>query len=1131
MKKTAVKILSALLMLSMVFSTNVFAANEETSAWDSFLGLFGGTATSTTDVGVEYRGHIQNKGDFPLDGSWIQGPNELGTRGQFLRMEGFWIQLTNIPANLNIKYNVHVQNEGWLEDEDDSTNWPENGEFCGTQAKMQRIEAVKIVLVDDAGNPSIDYDVLYQGHVQDVGDLPAGGSWYENGEQLGTTGSSLRLEALKVKIEQKEGDLTDYNTALGLVEEADYTAASWTAYEAVLADNVVTTADLQSEIDAATAIILDAQLDLVKVLKVESVSAINGKQVTVTFNQEVTALTLAKANFVVTQEGDAAGTDRITDSATATNIATGTQVVNTGLIQISGNTATLTMDTNAIFINGKTVTIKTTGVKQGTETMADVTKTAILSDTTVPTVVSAASTGSKSFRVVFSEPIYDGTVDAYNTNLTYTGSYLVNDGAIAIATVQKDGTNPNAVIVTTSADLTKGTEYTVKLNSTSLATNVQDYANYKLIANSTVKFTHTVSTDLPTVTAVSQNEKVVRLTFDRAVTIPASANIEFRYAFNATGAVKTTAATGVAVVANTNNTQYDVTLPSAMTPGTGTMFITYLAAANTAKTNVITDAYGNVLPSATQVSFTVVQDTTAPTATVAYNSATKLDVTFNKTVTGADNAANYELKDPNGTVVAISGIAAVAPTTDNKYRLTVASMAAGGNYTLSITDGIKDTTVYQTKFVPQTFTVAVADTKAPTVSSVYGDATVANSGILYVYFDETMGTTAVDTTNYRLATAGAQYALPTGTTITQLGSTAKITLPKTISAIETDLGLGAGTLVNLYVGAVKDLAGNTVNPMGNTLITAAAKFTATATKVTVNSASQVSFVVNRQLKTVDATLITKGATPATSASIVNNADGTATVTANFPASTFTTDVVADTIATANDTFTDLNDIKSAAIGATAITIDKAAPVLNTVVTGGAAGHLTSVVVTYSEPLYVASVTDTDYTIDGYTINNVSVTGAAVTLSVATKSGFDSGATPNVTQVGSVEDNVTISATNPTRNVLGAQSVIVATDKVVPVAIASASNANSFKITSATTATVVFSEALDATKFVAANANGFAVAGGTATLTKAELQADGVTVLLTGTNFVAGTTTIAYTAGTLTDTAANALATFVATATV
>lgn len=99
------------------------------------------------------------------------------------------------------------------------------------------------------------------------------------------------------------------------------------------------------------------------------------------------------------------------------------------------------------------------------------------------------------------------------------------------------------------------------------------------------------------------------------------------------------------------------------------------------------------------------------------------------------------------------------------------------------------------------------------------------------------------------------------------------------------------------------------------------------------------------------------------------------------------------------------------------------------------------------------------------------------------------------------------------------------DTTAPLALAVADSTTSFKVVSATSITIKFNEKLDASKFTANAANGFAVAGGASALTKAELGADGVTVTLTGTGFVAATTTVAYTAGTLTDVSGVALATF------
>ncbi|WP_303869112.1 carbohydrate-binding domain-containing protein [Acetobacterium wieringae] len=194
MKKSTLSIISAMTILSLSFSTNVFAGSDHTTAI---------SATTTTEVsnsiGVEYRGHIQNTGDYPLDNTWIQGPTELGTEGQGLRLEGFWIELTGtVPENAHIEYQVHVQNEGWMD-------WVSDGEFAGTRDKSQRIEAIRIRLVDDDGNALSGYSVEYRGHIQDQGDT----EWVSDGAELGTTGLNRRLEALEIQIIQSDANNTD----------------------------------------------------------------------------------------------------------------------------------------------------------------------------------------------------------------------------------------------------------------------------------------------------------------------------------------------------------------------------------------------------------------------------------------------------------------------------------------------------------------------------------------------------------------------------------------------------------------------------------------------------------------------------------------------------------------------------------------------------------------------------------------------------------------------------------------------------------------------------------------------------------------------------------------------------------
>ncbi|WP_303867613.1 cadherin-like beta sandwich domain-containing protein [Acetobacterium wieringae] len=216
-------------------------------------------ADANTSIGIQYRGHIQNYGNMPKpEGTMLIGPDAIGTRGQSLRIEGFWIEMTGaIPEGASLKYQVHVENLGWLDPVSD-------GAFAGTSGRGLRVESIRIWLENLPG-----YDICYRGHVQNRGDLPLTGDawgWVENGAELGTTGSGLRLEELQVKLVKQEVNLSRYQTLLDTIaqlQENDYAADTWRNLQAVLAENAVSKANIQAEIDTATATIQNAYAALV----------------------------------------------------------------------------------------------------------------------------------------------------------------------------------------------------------------------------------------------------------------------------------------------------------------------------------------------------------------------------------------------------------------------------------------------------------------------------------------------------------------------------------------------------------------------------------------------------------------------------------------------------------------------------------------------------------------------------------------------------------------------------------------------------------------------------------------------------------------------------------------------------
>lgn len=314
------------LFLSAIVSTSVFA--EET----------------TTEMGVAYRGHVQNKGNVPqLENSYIDGPTELGTRGEGLRIEGFQFKLTGtVPAGMQIRYNVHVQNKGWLYKLDDPTTWAKNGEFAGTRGESLRIEAIEIILLDADGNASNGYSVLYRGHIQNKGNQPLSDEvWLKDGDPLGTTGSGQRLEAIQVKIVKTDSspELEAYQALISTINglaEKDYTPNTWSELQTVISKNSVTfEGNTVKEIKAATAAIQSAYDKLVK-KEAAVVYGTSGTYGPASGTQVINGDVIVKASGVTLQNLEINGDLIISDEAAAkTTEAMTTQALEDG--QISTN--------------------------------------------------------------------------------------------------------------------------------------------------------------------------------------------------------------------------------------------------------------------------------------------------------------------------------------------------------------------------------------------------------------------------------------------------------------------------------------------------------------------------------------------------------------------------------------------------------------------------------------------------------------------------------------------------------------------------------------------------------------------------------------------------------------------------
>jgi len=94
------------------------------------------------------------------------------------------MKLVNAPAGAKIVYRTHVENIGWQ-------NWVSNDEMAGTSGQSLRIEALQIYL-ENMENYTVEYKVYIQG----IGWT----DWYIDGETAGTLGQGRRIEAFIARL-------------------------------------------------------------------------------------------------------------------------------------------------------------------------------------------------------------------------------------------------------------------------------------------------------------------------------------------------------------------------------------------------------------------------------------------------------------------------------------------------------------------------------------------------------------------------------------------------------------------------------------------------------------------------------------------------------------------------------------------------------------------------------------------------------------------------------------------------------------------------------------------------------------------------------------------------------------------
>ncbi|MCM3574423.1 S-layer homology domain-containing protein [Mesobacillus subterraneus] len=710
------------------------------------------------------------------------------------------------------------------------------------------------------------------------------------------------------------------------------------------------------------AIFLKRAAEVVKETKVESAKALNLKTVEVTFNNNV-------------------------DADSAENPANYTFASGSGLTvtsaKLDGKKVVLTVnnaDSHAAQQQSADLTIN--GVKDAKGVaIGKTTKAVKFLDTDAPVVSGIEVTGPKTIKVKFSEL------------LEVAPNFSVNDGTLAIVS-STFVPGSDSVTLTLGAQPVDGThKVTVE--------NGSDYAGFK-VEKTTKEFVFGKDTTAPVATVKSASPNKIVLLFSEDVANVADANVNFYHTYKGVNAYK--------AEKSLSGRELTLTFANPLPEGAFKLYLDYTNDNGTK----IADLWGNKLEETTFAG-SVTIDAVAPTVTkVEVSENTAVKVTYSEEVTGADVLANYSLKDAAGNAVALSG---TITKSGNTYTIPTPALN-GGSYTLTVKN-VKDTSISQNKLADYTTTVTVKDIVPPTVADLDTTAAGTQAQLLSdkkvkIGFSEVMDKASIEN---KLNYLFNGVALDSKVKVTSVDGNKAVLLD--FSDVTGDQAAPAGDTISVL--RVLDAAGNPITATSTEVLVPATKSAPLFDKAEVTGKNTVKLYFKEVITNAKADDFE-----------VDNGDGT------FEGVTSVTNEVLDgksviTLTTASDLPTSAAGVKVKTVGTVDAENSYGAAVALSNVTAGdkyapvatearaydsdADTHVDRFVVTFSENLYVPSVQDSDFTIEGYEVTSVTVSGAAVTLNVKEKDVNDLAATPKVTLVGQVEDTA--------RNVRNTQAALTA----------------------------------------------------------------------------------------------------------
>ncbi|MFX3647312.1 MAG: immunoglobulin-like domain-containing protein [Paenibacillus sp.] len=488
--------------------------------------------------------------------------------------------------------------------------------------------------------------------------------------------------------------------------------------------------------------------------KVQSATATNLKEVVVKFDGKVDKDSAENVVNYTLRSG------KVIDSVTLSDDQT---------------SATLLLKDSAL-TNNRVDAVTVSNVKAGTATVSATNVEFTAVDNVLPEVTAVQSLGTKSVKVVFSEPVKN----VAQSNFTLDGKEYF--GKVTVS-------NNYRTVVLTPYSTTALAVGDHKLT----VSGVKDFADFVSLAS-----THDVKvvedTTAPTIAEATATLESVTVTFSEDVDVD---TIDAAKVYWKSGTNKITAVSKKQLA--DNKWQFTFGVNRSLPTGSVSIFV-----------EGVKDYSGNQIAADTSVVVTPVIDQVRPeVASVTAEDAKTIKVTFSKSVDAASAqlSTNYTVKDKDGKTVTVQS--ATRDTLDTKVvRVKLYTELSVGDNTFTI-QNVKDDTKLQNTILDYTGKVNLADKAAPVIESKTINTSATERRVV-VKFDKAMDIESLTNySNYLVSIDNQNQSLtPAIAEITpfQDGSAVSIKFAESLNGKTVALASGAGSTTTTNINSLTVLA-------------------------------------------------------------------------------------------------------------------------------------------------------------------------------------------------------------------------------------------------------------------------------------------------------------------------------------